>query len=425
MNVNQQPAAPARHLFRQLITFVAGLETSWRVAEQKEAIAREFDDNWQLLREAHAQFITEAANENDISDSYFELLTAAPTLLSTRLSCEEMLEWVRHAMVSAEQRSAHQSIPVILTLRGVAERDSRNLQAAFQTFEQAKRGYLLIDDNAGVAASIANQCLLSAMAGDPRIATDQLEAARSHFKAVSDNRGLMKCSGAQAVIEMRQGNYSTACSAADDYLDLAQELDSRADEMLALGQLGTCHRRLGAAAIENGQQQQGHENIELAIDYYRAQRRLAEEFGDEGAQQRAIGNLGNAYTDLGRFEEAIACHRESLHLSEIMCNSRAIAIDHLNLGTVFLTLNRDTEAEQHLLQALENAHAIGDKAFKATVLWNLHVVLERLNNIDEAVRAVDECLRIRESINHQLTEETRAAFSKLVNRKVSNECKPN
>ena len=398
---------------RKLRPYLAELERAWRVGNEPETITRELDDNWQLIRELHSRVAEQADTSDELCQLCCELVVAAPTLLQTRLTRREMIDWTELGLRAAEKRSDLRVIGTLLTLRGIAERDSQSLPAACRSFERALECYNELQDQKEATGCLANLSLVIAMRGDPQTAQDRLEVARKFFEENDDQRGLMVCVGCLSIVEQRMRRYSAAREIADVYLELAQDIESRPDEILALGQLGTCCRRLGSEAIDDNLSELATENLDLAIAYYRRQKELAQECGELSAQQRAIGNMGNTYAVLNRLDEAVVCHRESLHLSTICGNPRACALDQMNLGKVLVDQGKDAEAEELFQQALSYSRTSEEPAFEAAILWNLSLIAERRNDINEAIKLGRTCLAIREAIHDPYLDETREAIADL------------
>ena len=414
-----QPGIDSLYPVRKLLPYLAELERAWTTGNEPETNARELDDNWELIRELHSRAVEHANASDEPSQLCCDLVIAAPTLLQSRLTRQEMVEWIELALQAAEKRSDPRAIGTLLTFRGIAERDSHSLVAAAGSFQRALDCYRELHDESAAARCLANSSLVIAMRGDLQAARERLQVARSYFEEHEDHRGLMMCLGSLSIVEQRMRRYSPARDAADLYLELAQDLESRQDEILALGQLGTCCRRLGSEASDENQDQIACENWELAIAYYHRQKELAIELGDTSAQQRAIGNLGNAYSDLNRLDEAIACHRESLHLSTATGNLRGRAADHLNLGIVLMKQGELVEAEVLFQEALAYSRTSEEPAFQAAVLWNLMEIADRRNDISEAIKFGRSCLAIREAIHDPRLEETREAMADLQKKKGS------
>ena len=65
----------------------------------------------------------------------------------------------------------------------------------------------------------------------------------------------------------------------------------------------------------------------------------------------SLGNLGNCYRSLGRVEEAIAKHQQSLEIKEEIGDLQGVAISLHNWGNALRNLEQYSEAKNKIQQA--------------------------------------------------------------------------
>ena len=80
-----------------------------------------------------------------------------------------------------------------------------------------------------------------------------------------------------------------------------REIDDRWDEGDALGNLINAFRNLG--------------EVQKAIDFFEQALAIAQEIGDRRMEGNALGNLGRAYADLGDMRQAIGYYQQALAIS--------------------------------------------------------------------------------------------------------------
>ncbi|GAB3167633.1 hypothetical protein GCM10027258_93300 [Amycolatopsis stemonae] len=102
--------------------------------------------------------------------------------------------------------------------------------------------------------------------------------------------------------------------------------------------------QLGRAHLDLGQQEPARTETQAAID-------LARRAGDRRNESAALEQLGRIAQDDHDFDTAIACFTESLHIEGELGIPRGVASRHRRLGDVLLLVDRDDEAEWHLLVA--------------------------------------------------------------------------
>lgn len=398
------------HCSASLIPYLAEMEQRWVTGDSPLQVTRDFDADFELIRQLLCDAVDACEELEEARLICADLLLAAPTLLASRLTRRELVQYIDLALPVVLEYRGHEAIGRLLILKGVAELELQSLPAARCSFETARDAYEKAGNPQAAFRCAAHLGMILAFQGDIPKAHLILIEAKSFLSGCGDKFGLMKCIGAMSVVHQRRRQFAEAIATSEAYLNLAQELESRADEIIALGQLGTCSRRLAEQSRERGDEAAANEDAEVAIAYYRRQKELAVEHGDIAAQQRAIGNLGNAFGDLERFEEAIASHHESLHLATIQGNYRARAADQTSLGYDYLQCGNLDEAQQYLAQALSYYRSTNEPAYEALVLSNIALVAEAAGELESAVELENAALAIRERINDPRQSESREAI---------------
>ena len=123
----------------------------------------------------------------------------------------------------------------------------------------------------------------------------------------------------------RWGNYRTII---DLYLDLLPEdhfsdislLDDLQSHSVVLGNLGNAYSDLG--------------QVEKAIEYHKQALVIAKEIGDRRNEGLWLGNLGNAYSHLGQVEKAIDYNEQALVIGKKIKDPRLINFCEKNLKSI-------------------------------------------------------------------------------------------
>ncbi|MCA1188974.1 MULTISPECIES: tetratricopeptide repeat protein [unclassified Saccharopolyspora] len=117
---------------------------------------------------------------------------------------------------------------------------------------------------------------------------------------------------------------------------------------------------------------------------------LAEETGHANSISTALSQLAKAARGEKRFDEALAYLRRALRLAEGAGNRRSIALRLRRLGAVLADLHRYEEAVEHLRQSIDLLSEIGDQRGRAralTVLGRIQLEEGRLEEAGDALRA--------------------------------------
>ena len=233
-----------------------------------------------------------------------------------------------------------------------------------------------------------------------------LAALRSHVVTLQRRCAEMRMP--QAVLDLAW--------AIEDYLDLqglwverlivieaalkaARSSGSQYDEGAWLGNLGNAYADLG--------------RLDEAIDHYQQALAISHEIGDRRGEGTRLGNLGNAYRNLGRLDEAIDHYQQALAIS-IDIGDRRGEGNHLgNLGNAYADLGRLDEAIDHYQQALAIQRDIGDRRGEGNQLGNLGIAYYSLGRVDEAIDHFQQAIHIFEEIKSPNAETVRQWLAEL------------
>ncbi|MES2179911.1 MAG: tetratricopeptide repeat protein [Gemmatimonadota bacterium] len=131
-------------------------------------------------------------------------------------------------------------------------------------------------------------------------------------------------------------------------------------------------------------------------------RRLAERTGQRRGQARAISNLGTIAQRRGDPERAVALFRDALVIQRSLGDEREIANSLNNLGFVYSTDLADyPQALAQHLEALKLREKGGDSATISLSLNNIGVVYGRLRQYDHATQYFNRALTIRRALGNQ------------------------
>ena len=112
------------------------------------------------------------------------------------------------------------------------------------------------------------------------------------------------------------------------------------------------------------------------------------------AEGSTLGNLGSAYLELRRFEEAIACFRDALAVFRHVGDRRAEAVTLDGLGSAYAGSRRFEEAAGCFRDALAIFREIGDWHREGLTLTNLGVAYGGLRRFEEEISCCRHALAI-------------------------------
>jgi len=170
-------------------------------------------------------------------------------------------------------------------------------------------------------------------------------------------------------------------------------LGDRQNEGQHLGNLGLAYAQTG--------------RMDEAIAHYRRALAIARQSGDRRGEGEHLGNLGSAYLQTGRMDEAIAHFQQALVIAREI-DDRSGEGTHLgNLGEAYANLGRMHEAIAHFVQALAIALQIGDRRGEGNQLDNLGSAYLQAGRMDEAIAHFQQALGIARQIGDRHGEGNR------------------
>ena len=173
-------------------------------------------------------------------------------------------------------------------------------------------------------------------------------------------------------------------------LAAARQLSDRAAEGRHLGNLGNAYADLG--------------EIRRAVEYHEQALIILREIGDRDGEGGALGNLGIAYKNLGEMRRAIEFHEQALTISREIGKRRADGENLGNLGIAYAALGETRRAVEFLEQALIVFREIGDRYGEGNALGNLGSAYTDLGETQRAIEFLEQRLVIAREIGDRRGE---------------------
>jgi tetratricopeptide (TPR) repeat protein len=170
----------------------------------------------------------------------------------------------------------------------------------------------------------------------------------------------------------------------------ARRLGERQQEGRALGNLGNAYTNLGEA--------------HCGIDYYQQWLAIAREIGDRRSEGTSLGNLGLAYYYLGEARRAIELYEQHLAIAREIGDRRGEGNALGNLGLAYADLGEVPRAIEYHEQALVISREIGDRRAEGQDLGNLGITYADLGEARRAIEYHEQDLAIRREIGDRRGE---------------------
>jgi tetratricopeptide (TPR) repeat protein len=133
---------------------------------------------------------------------------------------------------------------------------------------------------------------------------------------------------------------------------------------------------------------------EEAISYLRRALAMRREIGDRHGEAHSLNNLATALKYLRRYPESAACYQQALPIRREVGDRVGEALTLGNLGGLYRDMRAFEDAIIHLEKALKISRDIGDRHTQANYADGLAEVFLDLERFDDATRCSIQALRI-------------------------------
>jgi CHAT domain-containing protein/Tfp pilus assembly protein PilF len=173
-------------------------------------------------------------------------------------------------------------------------------------------------------------------------------------------------------------------------LIIYREIKNRRGEGNALGNLGNAYYVLG--------------KYDRAIDYQLQGLSVYREIKDRLGEGGSLGNLGTAYYSLGKYDKAINYFQQSLEIAREINDRLGEGTALGNLGSAYYSLGKYDKAIEFHLQRLNIARDIKNRIGEKQSLGNLGIAYYYLGKYDKAIEFQLQSLEIARQIKDRFEE---------------------
>lgn len=135
--------------------------------------------------------------------------------------------------------------------------------------------------------------------------------------------------------------------------------------------------------------QQMGEHKEAIAHYQRALKLMREEDNTEGEAQ-TLYSLSTIYRETGNARQALVSSQAAMECYQILDHQQGLALVHYEQGLALKALSRHEAALDRFTTSLKIARQLGDRLSIASTLIQIGEILQRLNQEDMAIRALEE-----------------------------------
>ncbi|MCW3053611.1 MAG: Tetratricopeptide 2, partial [Chthonomonadales bacterium] len=149
----------------------------------------------------------------------------------------------------------------------------------------------------------------------------------------------------------------------------------------SLGLTGVTARFLHNLALHNWEGGKYY----LALNQDQEALKLRRSLTDQQAIAQSLNSVGNDYTGLARYGEALIYYNQALKIEQDGKFESDLTDTLTNIGNIYLYSGQWTQAEKTYKQALENYHGLHDKDSILDVRINLGFLYGQMGRVDEAI----------------------------------------
>lgn len=151
--------------------------------------------------------------------------------------------------------------------------------------------------------------------------------------------------------------------------------------------------------------------LQEALHYYRQQLEISREISFLEGQEKALGNIGTVYKDLGNFDASLTYLQQKLSLTRQLYSRQSEAYALSNMGNTYTCLEQYEEAIRCQQTSLEIAQELGDTWGCAAAMCNLGDAYRLSGQFDAAVSHLLNSLLLFDSLQ---APQVRVVFRLLI-----------
>ncbi|KAM9384164.1 LOW QUALITY PROTEIN: G-protein-signaling modulator 2-like [Pholidichthys leucotaenia] len=228
-------------------------------------------------------------------------------------------------------------------------------------------------------------------------------------RTIGDEVGEAKASGNLGNTLRLLGRYEEALVCCQRHLETQKAIYDKVGQARALYNFGNVYHAKGKSICWSGTEpgdfsEEARVALRKAAQYYEANLALVKEMGDQAAQGRTVGNLGNTYYLLGDFKNAVAAHERRLLIAKEFGDKSAERRAHCNLGNAHIFLGQYDVASVHYKKTLQVARLLKDRAVEAQACYSLGNTYTLLQDYERAIDYHLKHLIIAQQLNDRVGE---------------------
>ncbi len=273
--------------------------------------------------------------------------------------------------------------------------DEDSYREAFQLLEQALKIYQEIQDHSGEADALIGLGALSGELGQEEQALNFYQQALTIHREIDDREGMIEAFLKIGRTYQAQEQYQQAREQYQQAWKTAREID---DREAAIKQLIIIIDDIRPGRYEE------QSNHTLVQDYLRQALDLAQTLQDSSSKAIALVKLGQFYTDLEQFVDALPLFQQARSIYQQQQNQKAELAMLKDLVDLYLSFDQTEQASQVFEDALEIARNLDDRQVELNILDDLVEFYLDFDQTTKALNVLEDTLKIAHSLGDRETE---------------------
>jgi len=324
--------------------------------------------------------------------SKLHLTILLAVLMAAGLPCPQHLGFAPFALPKAlaQTQDARKAEAERWFQQGNQQYDSRQFQAAMQSWQRALALYRTLGDREGEAQSLNSLGLTAVRLKQYQPAIELYQQSFAISQQINSLRGQSTSLYNLAKLYDALGQYKQAIEFFQQSLVFDRALGDREGELLSLSKVGLAYFSL--------------EQYEQAIEFFQQTLTLSQQLGNRQGEAASLHNLSNAYKNLSQYQQSIEFSQQSLPIYQEIGNRQGELFSLGNLGIAYASLGKYRQAVTFFQQSLAISKETGNRLGEAFSLGYLGNAYASLGQYQQAITFFQQSLTISKEIGRRGSE---------------------
>ncbi len=338
-----------------------------------EAVLQELDREWGNLQKAQAWCAGRADDLEEAALLCGGFATAAPKLLSLRMSADDWLRWLSLGLEAESRFADEQGRLVILESLGHAYLKDGDHRQAYSHFEEQLAVAERRGDRQATGEALCGLANAASLAGDSQGGLILFKRSMAVAHEIENEQLEADVLGNLAILLDDIGQPEEAYEANCRALEISRRIHDRAGECRHLGNLAGLCKHLG--------------QLDHAAELYRHQLAIVRDHENRRTEARILHNLGLIHLEREELDDSVANFEGALSIRRRVGDRLGEGRDLAALGIVLRKKGDNPSAIAFLNRWLQTARDLDNRLEEAEALTNLGNATKELERSRELYEA--------------------------------------